>query len=363
MGGLEALRDKVMNVKNELDLKSHAAEEVYDGLRFLLDQGSDKHRKHMQGLRYRRMRIGNRLVAGGYSENYSTRVAYRLQDMSQQHQFIQLNPSSFDPERISIWDKLEGDIPLSICDLRKKLASVVEAKRGSLQQVIENNHSFTGAMARLDASSLDITPLSKACNVEFGSLAEQGHHPWLATLRKWAFRAGPGAFPMPGIGAFIWAEAEGTLVLHCFRVAAFASKGLIVLSDMAAFLETASGLKTLGSDDWFIVDLRHKEAGVGGAFVFIPYGFVVWPLYMPIDIDEPVSSIQQATPAGQGFTYFTTLSVFSASLIAALPPQAWTAIENYNKAHIEKQAKNSPLWGNRGASLAAVSAAVARQVS
>lgn len=362
-GGLEDLREKVAAAKMELDLKSTAAEEVYDGLRFVLDQGSDKHRKNMQHLRYRRMRIGNRLVTGGYLEHYATKVTYRLQDPSVQDKFIQTNPLSFDPERIGIWDKIEGEIAEGIDKLRMDLAPVVDSKRSSLQQVLENNHSFTGAMARLEASSLDITRLSKACKYEFGSLASQGHHPWLVTLRKWSFRAGPGAFPLPGMGAFVWAENPGTLMLHCFRASDFVNQGLVVLSDMAAFLETASGLKTLGADNWFIIDLRQKPASAGGAFVFIPYGFIVWPLYMPLDIDEPVSATQQNLQPGQGFTYFSVLTVFSAALIAQLPPPAWTAIENHNKIHMERQAANSPLWANRGQSLAAVSAAVERQSS
>lgn len=230
-----------------------------------------------------------------------------------------------------------------------------------MRTTLENNESSGGAMSRADPGPADLKRLSLACKQEFSAISAAGQHPWVASMRRWAVRSGAGAFPLPGVGSSVWIESPGSVTLQLFKASGFVDQGLIVLGDLPGFLESPSGRTTLVGDNWLLVDLRHARMNKNRTFVWIPYGYLAWPLYMPSVSEEPVSATQQAAVV-PSLTFVVALSVFSPALVAALPPSTWAAIEQHNRTYMDKQV-GSTLWATRAQALATFSAGVARESS
>lgn len=174
-------------------------------------------------------------------------------------------------------------------------------------------------------------------------------------------RSGPGAFPLPGVGSFVWVESPGSVIVQLFKASGFVDQCLIVLGGLPGFLESGSGRTSLVDDNWLLIDLRHAHMNKNGAFVWIPYGYLAWPLYMPSVSEEPASATQQAAVA-PSLTFVVALSVFSPALVAALPPSTWAATEQHNRTYMDKQV-GSTLWATRAQALATLSCGVARESS
>ena len=102
---------------------------------------------------------------------------------------------------------------------------------------------------------------------------EEGALPWLAGMKKFANRYGPSAWPWPGLGALIQAEGVSGYVM-VMPIDPLVSQGLVALNDFPAFCETETGQNLLIKYGKLI----NLSPGVTS---WIPYGYLVMPVYAP----------------------------------------------------------------------------------
>lgn len=165
-----------------------------------------------------------------------------------------------------------------------------------------------------------------------------------STLGSLAPRMGVGggganAWPVPGVGSFAYALSPALLL--CFRASGFTSKGLVALGDLPAFLETNSGMSA-AKDHLTIVDLRGATR-----LAWIPYGFLVSPLVLvDDDQDGDGASTAKSSKDHGDLGFIWTMSLFDASLAAAVPDSVWGPIETMNQEHFAARG-DVPLWSTR----------------
>ena len=98
----------------------------------------------------------------------------------------------------------------------------------------------------------------------------------MSAFSKFAWRHGPDAHPLPGMGGYSTLACPQAAVLQLIPIGPFVESGLVALADLAGFLETDSGLK-----------LAHKHANFvpiqTGDLLLSPFGYLNLPLYMLVD--------------------------------------------------------------------------------
>ena len=65
---------------------------------------------------------------------------------------------------------------------------------------------------------------------------------WMSAFSKYAWRHGPDAYPLPGMGGYSTLACPQAAVLQLIPIGPFVESGLVALADLAGFLETDSGL-------------------------------------------------------------------------------------------------------------------------
>lgn len=192
---------------------------------------------------------------------------------------------------------------------------------------------------------------------------ERGPRPWRVALRPFAWRHGPGAFPMVGLPAIVRSETEG---MHSFiyvpPVKSVVDKG-VALADVSAFLSTAVGGDVAQADG----RLDHLPIG---HLLYIPGGNIVIPVACPTkffeadaadevdgkekekekdkeDKSKDKSKDKDKDKGDISTAHIVVLSIFTPTIVQSVGTRPWTAIEAYNSDYLAKKA-DSPAWATRG---------------
>ena len=214
------------------------------------------------------------------------------------------------------------------------------------------NERWTGAMAGISCPGADLSGSGLPMFDGAAALAE-GEYPWLVVTKKAAFRWGPNAWLVPGVGCWVNQASTCNGVLLAVRVGDFVRKGLVVLPDAPAFMETEAGAAML-PDTLTIVDLRGTKK-----LAWIPFGYMVSPLVMPdADDDDAPRPSGSSTSGGvqkEDLGFFYVLPAFINELCAPVSDAHWQPILNMNEDYFKKMG-DSALWTARKAAFDALHA-------
>lgn len=222
----------------------------------------------------------------------------------------------------------------------------VKDKVDSLTATLRNakNEKWCGAMAKIGGSALDLTKLHG--DVHATAALDVGQHPWVTSVKEYAWRWGANAWPLPGVGS--WVYALTPIILLVFDAKQFVSNGLVNFRDVPAFMETDSGRK-LSRESMTIIDMRVCK------LAWIPFGFLVAPLGLPFDDEVGASEASGSSKASAPPKLSFALCVpgFSAKLVCDVPEGVWAPIAALNRSHFERMG-HSPLWSARATAFEAL---------
>ena len=184
---------------------------------------------------------------------------------------------------------LAGTIDVCVAEHEPKIA----AKRGKAELHLAKNTSTLGCMQKV---SID-APLSFSAFEECTDVQTHTQGPYLITGRKLAYRSSPVAVAAPGVGSAIRALSGPWLVI-VVSIAKMLDEG-IVLANFDKFVEKEEG------NAWCREHCHAFRLDVGMT-LFVPWGYIFQPMFIPEDAALDVGHLLQ----------FTLLSL---SLVADVP--------------------------------------------
>ena len=342
LAAMEALSAEVAEAESELE-----------AILFLAAQATKTKKAERNANLYRKRKVGNRLVLGGFGSNISKRLAESIEvalegkrDSPNMHMNADGN---FNRSVVCCWSGKAAEEHDFKASLMQHCAHAIATKKASLTKYLSDNQKMAGCLGKVDA---DMEPLGA-----FGIAASAtetwehtGHGLWLAACRVWSARSGPAAFPMPGFGCWVQSHSDSTVaVLAAIPAATILEKG-VALADVLSFADTPSGCEAFVKTGC----VMHLQVG---AMAWVPYGWIPIPLSLDRAIVEDTGDIdgirearaKQADDPSVGI--YSVLTCWSKELAATLDNTVWTAIVKYNEEHIQKNASRSA-WGHRATLLA-----------
>ena len=197
-------------------------------------------------------------------------------------------------------------------------SEMLSEKMLELEKSMQKNPGWKGCLSKVDGFVADFEwPLDPKPEL----LNQAGGYPWLACMRRHAFRYGPAGMPLPGVGCFV------TPTTSAFWVLTFDVDGLlkhnIKLRDASTFFETATAAKF--KDENISVTLLAVDETM-----WIPFGTIAMPLFCPEDEELEVCTAW-------------VLSYWSDTLAKQVPDPSWKAILTFNREHFVRN-EASRLW-------------------
>lgn len=193
------------------------------------------------------------------------------------------------------------------------------ARQMELEEAMAKAEAWRGALTKVDGHVEDFEwPLP----VQPTLLEQPGGCPWLCVMRKYAFRYGPAAAPLPGVGCF-FVPTTGPLTMICLKCEGLATNN-ISLRDAPAFLETPIS-STYKNDEMKVFILEKDRV------LWVPYGVLAIPL---------LASDEQDTAQAW------VLSMFVKDWALALPQSVWKRILTHNREQFVRNEERR-LWKAR----------------
>lgn len=350
-----------------LDSKASAAEEEHEAIVFLLGQAHKDRIARKNAQRYKRTKLANKFTISGYKKITAKRMAGDVEDLLMGKKTIvcALNPSmaEFDNSKLTIWKPDGAAEFLKLFDDATK--ANLELMKKNLAVKMAENERYSGLMMKVesDMNSLSKLDLWKDDEGAQQLFSERGAHPWLAAMKVFSWRCGPGAFPLVGMGALVRNETELVeFFLYLLPVDAIATKG-VALADIQSFLETQVGAEVAESQGRLVRLPR-------GCVAFVPAGFIVIPVSCKFEAkddgaaDEHGDNNDKEKEAdkdkdkdkqknkdaevdnGPDIVHFLVLTVFSSKAAKALDILPWAAIEEHNRKYMAKKLE-WPAWSHR----------------
>ena len=140
---------------------------------------------------------------------------------------------------------------------------------------------------------------------------------WMSAFSKFAWRHGPNAYPLPGMGGYSTLASPHAAVLQLIPIEPLVETGLVALADLAGFLETDSGLKLAYKHAMFVPMKT-------GDVLLSPFGYLILPLYMPVDGQK------------EDIAFMWHLASWSKVLCGKVSAKTWAAVEVINDSHHAK---------------------------
>lgn len=156
------------------------------------------------------------------------------------HVNIPLNPVKFNHKEVTKFTP-DCDFPGTVAfrTSMENQAEVVGLKLKELSTALAANPKWSGCQCKVpvDFSSIAATMLPDDVD-----LSQAGSEPWAGLAKLNAWRFGPGATSLPGVGAFYMPLSEQALILTVIPLSLVLKEG-VSLKDTKAFLDTREGLK------------------------------------------------------------------------------------------------------------------------
>lgn len=344
MGDIDECRSKLSASLVETEQVAAKAEDFFDGVKFLAEETTQAQRKSQLHDRYRRAKLCSRLILGGFGKSFAKFVANRFYDTTPQEGLAcNVSCEDFDITKVTVWTSANDvgwDMIKKLTTMQDTFKPAADEKVQSLQKTMDNpkNEKWTGSMAKMDYGAglmLDDLNLRGIA----GKCEGPGCEPWMVCMRAYSWRWGPGAWPLPGVGAFIVPVRAG-MVFQIIKVESLTQEGMVALGDTPGFLETPSGNKLIANPgSCILVDMRTSVAAVA----WVPFGYVVSPVYIPAVLPE-----EGPLPDPTDLAFFWSLAIIDRDLASSVPAPAMGAIVAYNRGHFDRMGSSS-LWKTRQA--------------
>ena len=190
----------VDDIIDQLNVLNDEGEEMLETCIFLLEHRGDG-RKQQMAQRYQRSKISGKLMLGGFGVGYAKLVAEKLKSMQDDCKAF-TNPDEINyqvPMRWAAPDEKFGDrLVCHLTEYTENSAVSVESSVSNLSNKIVEQ-TWMGALAEVDHSTAVEDPSSWSGQESWmpeliGSCA------CLSAFSKFAWRHGPNAYPLPGMG-------------------------------------------------------------------------------------------------------------------------------------------------------------------
>jgi hypothetical protein len=269
-------------------------------------------------------------VLGGFGVGYAKLVAEKLKTMQDDCKAF-TNPDEINyqvPMRWAAPDEKFGDG--SVCHpvaYKEKSAVSVESKVSHLSNLIVEQE-LMGFLAKIDHGTAVDDPSSRSGHESWAPEHIRSCS-WLSPFSKFAWRHGPNAYPLPGMGGYSTLASPHAAVLQLIPIEPLVESGLVVLADLAGFLETDLGLK-LASKHAMFVPMKT------GDVLWSPLGYLILPLYIPVGGQK------------EDIAFMWHLTSWSKVLCGRVSAKTWAAIEVINDSHHAKVG-TTQVWEGRAA--------------
>lgn len=337
---IDEFKDNLAVQLGRADECRERCKEMLDAVVYVQNLGKQEKRKDQSRLRYRRNLVTNGLVAGGFGDRYSKQVVIFLKDGSRPYHNVDDAGSH---NEVLIWTS-ENKRAKQLRDLMFELTpqEMMDGHRKDLDDALEQNSKWGGALGKMHCNMGRATEFLATARAEH---LDRSACPWMCAVRRYRFRFGPGAFPLPGFGGYCSNIGEIPMHLLVMPVDSVLAKG-ISLPDLPAFLETPSGGQCF-SEQAKLVHL--PPAG----WAWIPYGWVPIPLSLggsePTEIVEANSSDTKAKKKESDMSdngYLWHLTVWSQHLRSAMSENVWAAVRAWNEEYLNKK-RHLRAWTSR----------------
>eukprot|EP00747_Dinoflagellata_sp_TGD_P161737 gnl/TRDRNA2_/TRDRNA2_178552_c0_seq1.p1 gnl/TRDRNA2_/TRDRNA2_178552_c0~~gnl/TRDRNA2_/TRDRNA2_178552_c0_seq1.p1 ORF type:complete len:706 (+),score=169.73 gnl/TRDRNA2_/TRDRNA2_178552_c0_seq1:48-2120(+) len=319
-GNLEPLKMQAEVIETELKHHDKAAADSLAAISFLVATEKQKKRATQMHQRYEKTKVATKLSGNGWGKEAAAKVG-QLLAAGQQSDAIVIDPQVFDHKLVQIFTAATSEQPFMKTLVGFFEATCTEAKIAELEKSMTHNSQWRGAMAKLEAISLG-TAEWKLQDAKPLEPEAQGSSPWLAAVRQFTYRHGPGAVPLCGAGSFLRSAGEDQDLHVClFPVQGLVEKGIAV-DDLAKFLETKQG-QEYQKMEMCMARVPH------GSFLWIPYGLVAVPVVM----EKPVA-------------FLWLLPFLFKDWLLELPESARRSVITFNNAYMEKK-KQAKIWMDR----------------
>ena len=333
VGTMDEIKEAVQKAMAALSAETKTCEDFHKALGFLVGQSRLQNRHSMMQVRYRRAKVVNRLIVGGFGKGF----AKNMPDHFYQQELprvVKVSPEEFDHVAILMWDSSgQSEQPKmlkQIARFQEESLVMVPDKQARMLEELGKNSAWTGCMSKVDKEgrTFDFEPWGLGGDPMVNMA---GCKPWLAAFKKETFKFGPKAFPLPGLGSFV--VAVSPMVLQLFTIEPLLAKG-ISLPDVPQFLEAPAGA-TYIKETLLTVPMKK------GTAMWVPYGYVCITINTPLD---PEGSVED-------FGFARVLTILEKSWAQELPANVWAAIRAWNEETF-KANSSSKLWGDRAEAFA-----------
>ena len=322
--GFDEFVSKIEHEKTEFIKLETQAKDLTEAMNFMYEEMRKVTRQGQLQRRYQVQKIGNTLCAGGFSKVLAKHVSVYLHTPKLDDS-VAVKADGLVHDKVHLLG-LDSELGAKIGDMigRAVQQDILKEKAESLKDALSKKPKWSGAMTQIPLDSMEL-------RVEAGhSDMHQDHRgacPWVACVRRCAFRYGPNEFPCPGIGAFVRALtlACWVLVMEIEPVLKFG----ISMPDLVAFLDSENGQQYLSSNAVVMTKLEL------GQIVWCPFGRVA----IPVSWDE--GGKDEATES-----CFLHIPYLQPQWQEELSQTTVNAIMEFNCKHLQKVATN-PLWPSR----------------
>jgi hypothetical protein len=315
---VQAKADKVQECLESIRAAEDAVQDMQVAIDFAMSESKSKARQESLSKRYQVQKVIVSLVGGGFGKVFAKRVSQAIDPEGgyELPNFVKIDPERFDYTYVTLVNKDRvGGTPLEhASEIEGHLEDTIGKKIEDCRKAADKN-SWQGTLAKLDYEyprDFSYGFLEPACEQE----SDRGAGPWLCGVRRFAWRWGPAALPMPGLGNII-RPVGADLVAIVYKLEELLRSGIAV-NDLHAFLETDSG-KTFAAEHCAIVKVPKA------ATFWVPYGWGCSILYY--------ADRSSKDPEVQFALCFT---IFVPTMAKQIATNCWAAIAKWNAQHLEK---------------------------
>lgn len=333
VGTMDEIKEAVQKAMATLSAETNTCEDFHKALEFLVGQSKLQTRNTQMQARYRRTKVVNRLIVGGFGKGFAKCMPDHIYQQ-ELPKVVKVNPEKFDHGAILMWDPSgqseEPKMLKQIAKFQEESLVLVPDKQARMLEELEKNSGWSGCMTKVDKEerTFDFEPWGLGGDPMVNMA---GCKPWLTAFKKETFRFGPKAFPLPGLGSFV--VAVSPMVLQLFTIEPLLAKG-ISLPDVPQFLEAPAGATYIKET---LLTIPMKK----GTAMWVPYGYVCSTINTPLD---PEGSVED-------FGFAWVLTILEKSWAKELPTNVWAAIRAWNEETF-KANSSSKLWNDRAEAFA-----------
>ena len=230
---------------------------------------------------------------------------------------IVMNTNMTDFQKLQVWQAAgESHILKEFLDAAGSAETAIKAKRATGELAMRDNKKWAGCLQCVDLEGM---------GVEFPKLKESTellpNLPtilFVATARRWNYRFGPAALPLPGAPCFM-SPLGGQWLVAVFPLNCLLTEGIVV-NNFDAFVKTPAGVTFM---EKHAVCIRLDP----GHVAYIPGGHVC--------LQVLVHDLRNESACGHMLVHV----VASAPLIKAVDDKVWSAMYKCSNDHIQANMK------------------------